>query len=182
MAQVLDTEMRYGIFRRFLSSLLLWKRDENKTSPISYDNRSVPSWSWMAYPGGLNFILDADSDLKVPMAEDLGFIKDGKALNVKVRKFSGDFRMEDKGEEYAIVDATEQIGSIWFDVADQIQLEDCNCSVVGMVGNERKEDAPKTYYVLIIREKDGDGEYERVGVGKVEAKYISRNCVVGTLW
>ncbi|KAM7222746.1 Heterokaryon incompatibility protein (HET) domain containing protein [Rhypophila decipiens] len=182
MAQVLNTEMRYGIFRCFLSSLLLWKRDENKTSPISYHNRSVPSWSWMAYPGGLNFILDANSDLKVPMAVDLGFIKDGKALNIKVRKFSGDFRMEDKGEEYAIVDATEQIGSIWFDVADQIQLKDCNCSVVGMVGDERKEDARKTYHVLIIREKDGDGGYERVGVGKVEAQYVSRDCVAGTLW
>lgn len=89
----------------------------------------------MAYPGGIDFILDANRGLKVPRAVDLGFIKDGKALIVKVRKFSGDFRMEDKGEEYATADETKQVGSMWFDVADHIRLKDCNCVVVSMVGD-----------------------------------------------
>jgi len=44
-----------------------------------------------------------DWDLKAPTAVDLGFIKDEKVLSVKVRKFSGDFRIADKGEEYAVV-------------------------------------------------------------------------------
>ncbi|KAK4205828.1 hypothetical protein QBC37DRAFT_464877, partial [Rhypophila decipiens] len=182
MAQVLETEVRYGIFRCFFGSLLLWKRDKDKTSPISYSNRSVPSWSWMAYPGGIDFIVGAKRTLKVPRAVDLGLIEDGKALNVKVRKFSGDFRMEDKGEEYAIVDGTEQVGLLWRDMADPIRLEDCNCVVVSMVEDEEKEGARQTYHVLIILEKAEGGGYERVGAGKVEARYVSSDCVAGTLW
>ena len=30
--------------------------------------------------------------------------------------------------------------------------------------------------------KAGGGGYERVGVGKVEAQYVSRDCIAGTLW
>ena len=135
----------------------------------------------MAYPGGIDFIVAADKSLMVPKRVDFGFIEDGKALSVKVRKFSGDFRMEDQGE-YAIVDGTEHVGSIWFDVADHIRLEDCNCVVVSMAGNEKKENARKTYHVLVIRGKAEGGGYERVGVGKVEAQYVSSDCVAGTLW
>ncbi|KAK0742975.1 hypothetical protein B0T18DRAFT_414152 [Schizothecium vesticola] len=72
----------------------------------------------MAYPGGIGFIADAMKDYKVLRRMDLGFTKDGEALNVKVRKFGGDCRMEDKGEEHAIVDGTRQVGSLSFDVAD----------------------------------------------------------------
>ena len=50
-----------------------------------------------------------------------------------------------------------------------------------MASNYRKEDARKTYHVLVIREKAGGGGYERVGVRKVEAQYVSRDCVAGTL-
>jgi len=74
--------------------------------------------------------------------------------------------MEDKGVEYAVVYRKRQIGSLWFDVVDQIQLKDCNCVVVSMVKGEEKEDVRKTYYVLVIRKLCK--RYERVGVGKVE--------------
>ena len=38
---------------------------------------------------------------------NLNFNYRKKALNVKARKFSRDFRIEDKGEEYAIFDRIE---------------------------------------------------------------------------
>jgi len=174
--------VRYGIFRCYLGSLLLWRRDENKTPPISYSNQSMPSWSWMAYPGGINFTVGANWRFMVPKAVDLRFINDGKGLHVKVRKFSGDIRMEDKEEEYAVEDGTEQVGSMWFDVADHIRLEDCKCVVVGIIKDAMKEDARQTYHILIIQEKAEAGGYKRVGVGKVEARYVSSDCVAGTLW
>ncbi|KAK3324915.1 heterokaryon incompatibility protein-domain-containing protein [Apodospora peruviana] len=192
MAQVLNTEVRYGIFRCFLGSLLLWKRDENKTSPISYSNRPVPSWSWMAYPGGIDFILQADWHCKIPRAVDLGFIQDGEALNIKVRKFGGNCRMEKKGEEYIIFGGTEEVGSLWFDVVEQVEFK--YCVVVSMVWDD-KEDARKTHHILVIRKAGGEkenaggetenavgGEYEKVGVGKVEAQYVSIGCDAGILW
>ncbi|KAM7210654.1 Heterokaryon incompatibility protein (HET) domain containing protein [Rhypophila decipiens] len=209
MAQVLKTEVRYGIFRCFLGSLLLWKRDENMTSPISYTDRSVPSWSWMAYSEGIDFILDANSSCAIPRAVDLGFIKEGEALNVQVRKFGGNCRTEKKGEEYIMFGGTGEVGSLWFDVAEQVEFK--HCVVVSMVQDD-KEDARKTYHILVIRKKAGGekentggekentkgekekenvvgetenavGEgYERVGVGKVEAQYVSIGCDAGTLW
>ncbi|KAK4235299.1 heterokaryon incompatibility protein-domain-containing protein [Achaetomium macrosporum] len=183
IGQVLRTEVRYGIFRCFLGSLLLWKRTcENNTSPIPYEKRTVPSWSWMAYSGGIDFVSDAMLNFMVPCFEDLGFAKDGQALSVKVRKFHGNCRMEEKEEEHAIFDGTEKVGSLWFDVAGQIQFENCNCVVVGIREDDEKEDAWKTYHILMIREKAGGGGYERVGVGKVEARYVSIDCDAGMLW
>ncbi|KAK4096474.1 HET-domain-containing protein, partial [Parathielavia hyrcaniae] len=159
MGQVLGTEVRHGIFGCFRGSLLLWKRThENKTPPTPYKDRAVPSWSWMAYPGGIDFILDATRGLLVPCSEDLGF------------------------EERAIFDRTEKVGSLWFDVADHIQFQDCFCVVVSMGKDDKKEDSRKTYNVLIIRQKVGGRGYERVGVGKVEAHYVSIYCDAGMLW
>lgn len=182
MGQVLETEVRFGIFRCLFGSLLVWRRNhENKTPPTVHGDRTVPSWSWMAYSGGIEFIADLKQYLKVPRHADLSFTKDGQALDIQVRKFGGDCRMEDKGEEHAIVDGTEQVGSLWLDVADQIRLQDCSCVVVSMVRNDKK-DARKTYHVLVIQERAEGGGYERVGVGKVEAQYVSSDCVTGTLW
>lgn len=184
MGQALQTEVRHGVFRCFIGSVLLWRRtQEKRTAPILYKGRTVPSWSWMAYSGGIDFIVDATADLKVPRRTDLDFADDGEALNVQVRQFGGNCRLKKKGEDHAIVDGTEQVGSLWFDVADQIRLEDCNCVVVGMDDRERSvEDARKTYYVLAILERAVSGGYERIGVGKVEAKYVSKDFVAGTLW
>ncbi|KAK4116053.1 HET-domain-containing protein, partial [Canariomyces notabilis] len=87
MGQVLGTDGRYGIFRCFFGHLLLWRRTtENKTPQIDY-KRFVPSWSWMAYPGGISFICEARRRLKVARLKDLNFTDEGKALNVQVRKF-----------------------------------------------------------------------------------------------
>ncbi|KAK3389246.1 hypothetical protein B0H63DRAFT_388898, partial [Podospora didyma] len=83
MGQVLRIEVRYGIFRYFLGSLLLWRRTyENKTPVIPNKDRTVPSWSWMAYAGGIDFVLDAKARLMILPRIDLGFTKDGNALNV----------------------------------------------------------------------------------------------------
>jgi hypothetical protein len=58
----LQTEVSYGIVRCFLGRLLLWKRtNQYKTALIDYEDRTVPSWSWMA--GGIDFISDARQGL-----------------------------------------------------------------------------------------------------------------------
>lgn len=54
--------------------------------------------------------------------------------------------------------------------------------VVGM-GKGEIEELQKTYYVIIVRDKEEGGErYERLGVGKVRARYVSIDCEAGTLW
>ena len=180
MEQAFKTEVRNGILRRFFGSLLLWRRNqEKKTAPILYKDRSVPSWSWMVYPGGIDFIVDAAISLEVARPKDLDF---GKALKVKARIFGGNCQMEQREEGYALVDGTKKVGSLWFDVADLIRFKACNCVVVSMVRDRETEDARKTYHILLVREKSGGEGFERVGVGKVEAQYVSRDFVAGMLW
>lgn len=63
------TEVRYGVVRCFLDSLLLCNRsDEETPAQIDYGGRTAPSWSWMAYSGGIDFISDARQSLMVPDA------------------------------------------------------------------------------------------------------------------
>ncbi|KAK3364010.1 hypothetical protein B0T25DRAFT_597688 [Lasiosphaeria hispida] len=148
MGQVLETQVRYGIFHCFLS---------------------------------IDFISNSKHSLMVLRSVDLGFADDGQALNVKVRQFGGICRMGKKGGKCVIVDGAKEVGSLWFDMADLIQLEDCNCVVISMPKGRKKEVSWK-YHVLIIQKKVRDGEYKRVGVGKVEVQYVSSDGSTGMLW
>ena len=75
----------------------------------------------------------------------------------------------------------KKVGSLWFDLVAWTRLGDCNYVVVSskVIG---EKDPQKTYYVLVIREKAGSGRYETLGVGMVEAQFVSSDCVAGTLW
>lgn len=54
IARAIGCESRYGIFQRYLHRNLLWQRsDGKKTKRIGYETSIVPSWSWMAYDGGI---------------------------------------------------------------------------------------------------------------------------------
>jgi len=52
--------------------------------------------------------------------------------------------------------------------------------VVGMRKGQEK-DPQKTYYILVVREKPLEKEYERLGVGEVEAHYILKKSDTGKL-
>ncbi|KAF2174589.1 hypothetical protein K469DRAFT_743604 [Zopfia rhizophila CBS 207.26] len=196
----LKTEGRYGVFRCFFYRLLLWKRsDEEKTDPIVYEGRKVPPRPRMAYNGGIDFM--SNSRLMVPDSEDLQFDTDREALVVKVRQFKN-YRLESEGEEgkegegeeegggeggeegeeekkkkkkkekgYAISADPGRVGSVWFDMRANDQFK--HCVVVGMRQDE-KEDPQKTYYILVVKEKPQDEGYKRLGVGEIEARYVSK--------
>ncbi|EEU41513.1 uncharacterized protein NECHADRAFT_87671 [Fusarium vanettenii 77-13-4] len=138
----LDTEVRYGIIRCFLGSLLLWKRSGKElTPPINFGPRAVPSWSWMAYDGSIEFIIMFDYEMRIPRDADLGFTPDGKGLNIR-------------------------IGSLWFDMEDQIGFK--HCVVVG-AGDTRPDE--KTLYVLVVQKESGGEGYKRLGAGALADGY-----------
>jgi hypothetical protein len=138
----------------------------------------------MAYSGGIDFILDANQVLKIPRSTDLDFTNDGDTLTVKVRRFKGCWIAQD-GNQFAVFARTafawtRKVGSLWFDVADRIDFK--HCVVVGMGDDDGKEDPQKTYYILLVREKLSREGYERIGVGKVEAQFVSKASDAGKLW
>ncbi|KAK0638916.1 heterokaryon incompatibility protein-domain-containing protein [Cercophora newfieldiana] len=173
----LETGARYGIFTCFLADLLLWKRSDGEMADrIEYSGRTVPSWSWMAYSRGIDFI--SDPTLVVPPHTDLCFHNNKPALIVKVRQFAN-CRIEQEGERYAIVaDTGKMVGTLWF---DRGYIEFRHCVVIGM-RKDNMDDARKTYYILVVRGKGPGQGYERLGVGEVEARYVSKKCNREELW
>lgn len=171
---ILKTEGGYGVFNCFLSNLLLWKRsDEKKTAPIFYEGQKMPSWSWMAYYGGIDFI--TNSSLMVPHIEDLRFDADRETLIVKVRQFEN-CRMKQEEKEHAIYADSGRVGSLWFDIGVENPFK--HCVVIGM-RDDKKENPQKTYYILVIQEESPNKRYKRLGVGEVEACYISKESFAG---
>ncbi|KAH8727377.1 heterokaryon incompatibility protein-domain-containing protein, partial [Phaeosphaeriaceae sp. PMI808] len=56
IAGALNCETRYGVFQRYLHRNLLWHACDNRLERIEYPKPEVPSWSWMAYTGGVKFM------------------------------------------------------------------------------------------------------------------------------
>ncbi|KAK4220428.1 hypothetical protein QBC38DRAFT_550681, partial [Podospora fimiseda] len=181
--QALKTSSHYGIFQLFLSSLLLWKRTRDSNPPIKH-KKQVPSWSWMAYSGGVDFILEPTDQFLVSHRDNLYFADDGRALHIKVRNFGEGCRVEENGGNYDIMVGTENVGSLWLDMANPMELDGCNCVVVGTLDDEEEddeeeddegeddeeeddeeEDARRYYFILVIRDK-----YESTNQNKDEGK------------
>jgi hypothetical protein len=170
IARTINCEGRYGAFQTYLHRNLLWHAPDVKLKKIEYESY-VPSWSWMAYDGGIRFLDRIEIPFnQVQWVTNLCFDPDRKdALIADVGKFQ-DCRIELDGNYFAIIDllATKK-GWIRYDVEDGKNLLEEHCVVVGSKVN--RED----YYILLVRPTTVDGEYERVGIGQV-----SKNCLVRT--
>ena len=184
IARAIGCQSRHGIFREYLHRNLLWQRsDGEKTQRIGYKPGIVPSWSWMAYGGGIQF-------MDIPFGHvgwniKLQFNKERKhVFNIFKRKGRhalvadiGVFRncsLEQRGISYAVLDSTEaERGRIWYDIEASGDLHTERCVVVGR--NSRKDKhgpRNKKYYILVVRRVDG--EYRRVGVGWIQSDYVVR--------
>lgn len=171
------SQISYGVIHRFLPRLLLWKRTGTKTDPILHENTTVPSWSWMFYDGSIEFL--TYSLLKVPKYEILSF-GSNQAIKIGVRQFEY-CHMDQEHENLKILADTTEVGFICFDLNFAARNESRNCVVVGIRNDDDNEDPDKEYYILVVREKSGEGEYERLGVGRVQARYVSNESRSGIL-
>jgi hypothetical protein len=70
----------YGIFDIYLHRNLLWRRQQCDIpmTRIDYSSKKVPTWSWIAYNGGIKFIDDSWGSLDV--YENLKFAEDRNIL------------------------------------------------------------------------------------------------------
>ncbi|KAH8685794.1 heterokaryon incompatibility protein-domain-containing protein, partial [Tricladium varicosporioides] len=66
LAESFETECKYGIFEKFLPRSLLWLRAGSmRMNRILYGNdRKVPSWSWMAYDGEIQYLEVESSEVE----------------------------------------------------------------------------------------------------------------------
>ncbi|KAH6714513.1 hypothetical protein BKA61DRAFT_360698 [Leptodontidium sp. MPI-SDFR-AT-0119] len=67
IAEALGCPEKYGVFGLYLHRSLLWQRYDLQCTMerIDYKSRDVPSWSWMAYNGGIDFMNPDFGKMKV---------------------------------------------------------------------------------------------------------------------
>jgi hypothetical protein len=177
ISQAKDCETRFGIFESFLHRSLLWQRTEERdTDRISYKNQIVPSWSWMAYNGSIDF-----TDIpfgRVEWVRSLRFNKRYKyrrfikkwkpALVTNVSFFRNcSLRRSEAGCTILDSDGAER-GEFQYDVETHERLDSERCVVLG-------RDCLKTnYYILVVRPTGIKNEYTRVGAGRIQGDYVAR--------
>jgi hypothetical protein len=194
LLQAFDTKGGYGVFddgdkydRGLFHRSILWQRGEEKEfenglKPIDFPadrNVRVPSWSWMAYKGGIDYTAPpggtADwetNDISEPWTRGLGPNADSApqdgviAIPAIVRDFAVANRQPD--EVKLIYDTGRTKGS---------DGQRAQCVVVAK-DKRGASQGLKRHYVLLVAPKQTTGGrgrkvYERIGAGYIRGKYIS---------
>jgi hypothetical protein len=172
---IFDDRPDGGLFHRSL----LWRRgdDEEKLESISFPSgrSKVPSWSWMAYKGGIEY---ADPDFSTA---------DWKETEIRLpwtRRNTISTETEEKDALLSIVvrdfnvagSKAEEV-KLWYDserTASDRQRPQC---VVVAKSKDGKEDQYKRFWILLVSStgsvtKRGEKVYRRVGAGIMTGKYI----------
>ncbi|KAI3070650.1 hypothetical protein CBS147353_6785 [Aspergillus niger] len=92
-------------------------------------------------------------------------------------------RMDKKVEVTTEVEVTKEVevGILHFDMGSAAEVESRNCVVIAMSQDDDKDDPNKEYYILAVQRTSGEEEYERLGVGRVRACYVSKGSTSGKL-
>jgi hypothetical protein len=188
IARVKKCQSRYGVFQPYLHRNLLWQRSgDEKMERIKYETQNVPSWSWMAYDGGIQFMdipfggVDWTVNLRFNKKHSYRWFN-RKAKHALVTDI-GVFRncsLEERDMNYVILDSSRaERGWIWYDVEASEELHAVLCVVVGREPLKNDLEQMK-YYILVVRPisvdsmDSRDSEYTRVGVGWVQGDYVTR--------
>jgi len=166
----------HGAFDGYLHRSLLWYRSsiDTKIKRIRYPkDRTVPSWSWMAYDGRIEY-LQADYN-RVEWNRGLRLEED--VLKAEIRALQAKkFKTKRFGEVlYYILDgdgATGDRGRLTLDTQNIIDIQALRCVIIG---REKAANDEWRYHVLLVLPtcSKGLGTCERVGVGTIPGRFIS---------
>ncbi|KAI0856240.1 heterokaryon incompatibility protein-domain-containing protein [Xylaria cubensis] len=162
---------------------LLWKRGEDMLTMIDYSKArppaSVPSWSWMAYKGGIDYM----EDPLLPFNEVVWETKEIKSP-WNVTHSSQSWHTGIRGQSTELRGTarsffcTKDHEDIWYDRKLKCCSLESGKSHVRcvIVGNAKKEVAglpvKTTSYVLLVHPKLDTGVYERVGIAALKANWV----------
>jgi len=177
LVRTFETRGGYGVFEAYLARALLWRRPDSTTlTRVRYpQDRRVPSWSWMAYSGGINYIeipfegavWTADARSPFGAADDgekRHWASDEDARDTDLLATAKRLRM----------DPVELSARVKLDEASAVDPSTLRCVVVG---REKDDDESRAlHWALIIRPISpprGYELYERAGVGYLFPSHIS---------
>lgn len=165
---------RYSLLRRSL----LWQRSEDTRTMRRIDfpperNMAVPTWSWMAYEGGIDF-LDLPLGGVDWIKDDRNYeihspwVVDGSKVSHTIDQ-TGSTELDAIAKEFNVLETLANEFMIIYDIP-KAEGQTLKCVVMGRrIENGKPEDA--RHYVLFIAPKGG-AVYERVGVGYMPGKFI----------
>jgi hypothetical protein len=169
----------YGILRPYFHRCLLWKKKGNSMKPISPSpGKKIPSWSFMAYEGAIEYIDPPGSkvewmkDLVWPPSEPKTEAIDNHGLN---RQIKNDDRslLEIEAPIWDLVEP--RVEDMTLDTDTPFDAHQSKCVIVG-VSNQSTE-SERAYYVLIVQLfLVGNKEvWKRRGLAVMEPRYIALN-------
>lgn len=172
LIQAFQTAGGFGVFQSYLGRSLLWCRDPSVARLRRIEivpeerQRRIPSWSWMAYHGGIKFLEppfdDVDwtkgTEFQSPYTASSGRVSSSRNIQrIDLRVIPRSFEVGNGSQNSSITHL------VWDEPdAPRDQLK---CVVIGRRKSERGS-ATQTHWVLIIRPVSA-GSYERVGVGSL---------------
>ncbi|PVH75774.1 HET-domain-containing protein [Cadophora sp. DSE1049] len=169
LIRTFETVGSYGIFDLYLHRGLLWQRSGDALKRItSFRGQCVPSWSWMAYDGGIRYM---DVPLgKASWAEEI-------TSPFKARSTNSPDNGDERGLEarvWDIVDVEPQSPQLIMDEPGRTFDWPLKCVIVG-TNKKSKQNEHQVHYTMIVSffiGENGVGVYERVGVGFLERRHI----------
>ncbi|KAK2468232.1 hypothetical protein H9L39_19878 [Fusarium oxysporum f. sp. albedinis] len=183
LAKAFGTNVRYGIFEYYLHRSLVWRRSQN--IPMARipcpAGQALPSWSWMAYHGQIDYseIQDVAWDKSVQFVEGKAGNEasnaasnqeaNGYVLEARVKRFQ-DCEIKPEGLEHVIRNEHgDEVVHLWFDQEREGSIE-IRCAIMGR--EKRAKGGKRKYYVLVVTEDPESGLWARVGMGSIEQRFI----------
>ncbi|KAL1612964.1 hypothetical protein SLS60_001195 [Paraconiothyrium brasiliense] len=180
LVRTFKTKGGFGMFECYMHRCLLWKRASWSLSPIkTFGEESTPSWSWMAYAGGIRFMdipfgdMSWADDIYSPWHHDAIADDHAESCEQKVRQPSA---IQAPAWELANSFAPE---NLFLDDRSRSLPQSLRYIVVGTEKSKRPGSNYHRVYVLIVASVSGHGEraYQRVGVGILAEPLICKSKV-----
>lgn len=161
LARTMNTKVQFGILENMLGRSLLWRAATPQSMErIVFDaDRDVPSWSWMAYMGAIDYE-------EVPFDDTEWHIENirnpfGKERYARARDFS--------------LDESDFAQQIFLDEPGAFNDQTYQCVVIGKQGTKRNAaEEDRLHYVMVIKASaTRSGFHERAGIGRLWGRQIS---------
>ncbi|KAG8161780.1 hypothetical protein KVR01_008767 [Diaporthe batatas] len=176
----LGTRGKYGVFEEYLHRTLLWQRNKSQASMRLLSERllrKVPSWSWMAYDGGISY-------MKVPYGQ---VIWNSQEMPSPFK----DMRVDSDGlliHELELVVVGQEL-DIGYESLDMTQVVlDCGRDndgsgwLVVVLGEEKyvpgRIKVSRKIYVILVSPLKGDSTgvlYRRIGAGTLPGREVIKD-------
>jgi len=161
----------YGVFAKFFHKTLLWQRGANKLQHIDFSEEPMdepPSWSWMAYTGGIDYFPVPDVGLTSKTYVKFDYPKIGTRCALvgplwKVPMATSPEQCEDTNFNLNRADSDD---AYWVRYDDDRDLKRVDCLEFMPILDGGLDLPSKLTYGLLI--KANDQVYRRVGVASVQ--------------